>query len=377
MLDSVRLSLFIGPAVPIAASRTVMEALKSVTVTSGTDGPTGFQLTFDLSTHSPLHTVFLLAGGGSPLPILRVVIAVAVGGSTQVLVDGVVTNQEVASGEKPGRAALTVTGEDLSRVMDYIDFSGFPFPAMPDFARVALILAKYAVLGVIPKVIPSILIDVPIPTEKVPGQQGNDLAYIRYLADRVGYSFYMEPGDAVGTSYAYWGPEIRVGKPQPALNLDMDAHTNVESLSFNYNADAAVLPIVMIQNPQSKIPIPIPIPAVTPLSPPLGLVPPIPKQVELIADTAKYPPIEGAMIGLAKAAKAQADAATADGKLDVRRYGRLLKSRQLVGVRGAGPAFDGLWYVNSVTSTLARGEFKQSFKLGRNGLLSTVGSVPA
>ena len=49
------------------------------------------------------------------------------------------------------------------------------------------------------------------------------------------------------------------------------------------------------------------------------------------------------------------------GTLDVLRYGRLLKARRLVGVRGAGIAYDGLYYVQSVTSTLKRGEFKQSF----------------
>ena len=59
------------------------------------------------------------------------------------------------------------------------------------------------------------------------------------------------------------------------------------------------------------------------------------------------------------------------------RYGRLLKARGLVGVRGAGLAYDGLYYVQSVTSTLKRGEFKQSFKLTRNGLISITPTVPA
>ena len=44
------------------------------------------------------------------------------------------------------------------------------------------------------------------------------------------------------------------------------------------------------------------------------------------------------------------------GELDVLRYGSVLKARQLVGVRGAGMAFDGLYYVKSVTHTIkARG----------------------
>lgn len=44
-------------------------------------------------------------------------------------------------------------------------------------------------------------------------------------------------------------------------------------------------------------------------------------------------------------------------------------------VLGAGVAYDGLYYVKRVTSTLKRGEFKQSFQLTRNGLVSTVPGV--
>ena len=69
--------------------------------------------------------------------------------------DGVMTNQQVTPGSQPGQSTLTITGEDLTRVMDLIDFSGIPYPAMPAEARVALIIAKYAVFGMIPLVIPS------------------------------------------------------------------------------------------------------------------------------------------------------------------------------------------------------------------------------
>ena len=79
--------------------------------------------------------------------------------------------------------------------------------------------------------------------------------------------------------------------------------------------------------------------------------------------------------GLAEAAKSQ-DAVTGNGSLDVLRYGRMLKARGLVGVRGVGVAYDGLYYVQTVTSTLRRGEFKQSFNLTRNGLVSITPRVP-
>src|SRR5437763_412839 len=96
MLDGgVRLSLMIGPAVPIPVSRDVLEAVESVTVHMGS-GQTqgGFELTFRLPRRSPLHTLFLLTGGAT-IPIVRVVIAATIRGKAEVLMDGVMTNHEV------------------------------------------------------------------------------------------------------------------------------------------------------------------------------------------------------------------------------------------------------------------------------------------
>src|SRR6266704_277173 len=230
------LTLIIGPVVPVPVSQEVLDALTSVSVTINSDSASAFQLEFTLSNRSPLQTIFLLSSG-APIPLVRVLIIVTVNGKAEVLMDGVMTNHEIRPGADASHSVLTVTGEDLSRVMDYIDFSGFPFPAMPPEARVGLILLKYSFLGIVPLVIPSVLIDIPIPTDRIPVQQGKDLAYIRSLADEVGYVFYVDPGPTPGMSIGYWGPEIKVGAPQPALNINMDAVTNVEALNFRFNAD--------------------------------------------------------------------------------------------------------------------------------------------
>ena len=376
MNKSFHLTLMVGPAVPIPVPQVVLEALTGVQIssTAARNTPSGFQLTFNLGNRSPLQTIFLLAGGAVP-PLLRVVVVVTVGGIPEVLIDGVVTQTSITPGGA-GPSTLAVTGMDLSAVMNLIDFDGFPFPAMPAEARVLVMIAKYAAFGVIPLVIPSVLLDIPIPVKEIPRQVGTDLDYIRRLAEEVGYVFYLKPGPAPGTSVAYWGPEIKVGTPQPALNVDMDAHTNVESLSFSFDAENAELPVLLIQNPETKVPIPIPVPAITPLNPPLGLIPPLPKRIKWIEGTAKLNPIRAALIGLAKASQT-ADAVTARGTLDTLRYGRPLRARELVGVRGAGEAFDGLYFVKSVTHDIKRGEYKQSFQLSRNGLISTLSKVPA
>jgi len=373
-IQNIQLTLLIGPTVPIPAPRPVMQALQSVEVTTTVGSPSGFQLSFVLSNRSPLHTVFLIAANAVPLA-LRVILVATINGTPTVLSDGIITRQEIAPAQG-GFSTLTITGEDLTTVMDRQQFNGIPYPAMPAEARVALILAKYAVFGMIPLVIPSIFQDIPIPTDRIPSHEGTDLAYINRLAADVGHTFYIDPGPLPGMNTAYWGPQIKIGVPQPALNTDMDAHTNVESLTFNVRHNENALPIVFIQEPMSKASIPIPIPDINPLQPPLGVALPIPTRIDLMKDTAKLSPIAAIAKGVAAAA-GSADLVEGSGSLNVLRYGRLLKARQLVGVRGAGLAFDGLYYVKSVTSTVKQGEFKQRFSLTRNALVSITPAVPA
>jgi hypothetical protein len=373
MFGGVNLTLMIGPVVPVPVSSGVLDALDSVKVISKATGTSGFELVFKISVQSPLQTLFLVTGGVS-IPLVRVVIAVTVSGQTSVLMDGMMTDHSVSPDAKDGITTLTIKGEDLSTVMGYVDYSGLPFPAMPPEAQVALCLVKYALFGVVPMVIPSVALDIPIPTAQIMRQQGSDLQHIRRLASMVGYVFYVVPGPVVGSSVAYWGPQIKWGPVQPTLAIDADAATNIESISFSFNNQDKSLPILIIQEPITKAPIPIPIPDINPLVPPLGAVPPLPKHFPIIKGAAKLPPVRALLIGLAKDAQA-ADAVTATGTLDVLRYGQVLTARSLVGLRGAGPAFDGFWYVSSVTHELKRGEYKEEFTLARNGLISTVSNV--
>jgi hypothetical protein len=379
MLKGIHLTLLVGPIVPIPVPKVVLDALESVTVTSAADSSSGFQMDFTLTSKSPLNNIFILAAGTNGsfgVPPLRVILIVTIGNLPQVLFDGVMTNVEVQAGQRNTPGKLTVTGDDLTKVMDMQDFSGIPFPAMPVEARIALIVAKYAAFGLIPIIIPLIFSDIPIPTDKIPAQKGTDLQYCKLLAEKAGYVFYIEPGKIPGTNMAYFGPEIKIGIPQPALNMDMDAQTNVESLSFNFDSTMGVLPVVFIQNQLTRAPIPIPIPNINPLQPPLGVLPTPISNITFMKDTAKLSPMQAISMGLKEASKSQ-DAVTASGSLDVLRYGRLLNARQLVGVRGAGLLYDGLYFVKSVTSDIKKGEIKQSFNLTRNGLISITPKVPA
>jgi hypothetical protein len=369
---NVQISLMIGPVIPVPVGADVINALQSVTVRRSSGEPSGFQLVFQLSANSPLNPlVLLLAQVG---PFIRVVITVIVNGTPSVLMDGVIVHSQMQPDVTTGQATLTLTGADLTAVMGFIDFTGIPYPAMPREARVALIVAKYAMFGMIPLVIPSVVVDVPIPVQNIPVHKGTDLAYVDEMAKEVGYVFYVDPGPAPLTSVAYWGPEIKVGLPQHALNLNMDVQTNVESMSFQFDGGKRVIPSVYIDTVLGAVPVPIP--NVNPLIPPLGLLPPFAARTEKLKDTAGMKPAQAVMVGMAKAAESS-EVVTGTGSLDVLVYGRPLHSRGLVGVRGAGHAFDGLYFVKEVTHKIKPGEYKQDFTLTRNGLISTVPRVPA
>ena len=70
------------------------------------------------------------------------------------------------------------------------------------------------------------------------------------------------------------------------------------------------------------------------------------------------------------------DAVTATGELDSLAYGDILRARKLVGLRGAGNSYDGVYLIKNVTHHIKVGEYKQSFTLSREGLGSITPVVP-
>ena len=366
----IKISLLMGIA-PLPVPSMVVEALSSVKIDAGSsDSQSGFELTFDLSARSPVHTLFLLASG-TTTPVVRVIMMVQIGGLIEPLIDGVVTNVETMPGTG-GVTQLVVKGKDMSAMMDIDEVKGRSYPAMSPHIRVLSILKDYEGLGIFPIVIPSPVDYIPLPTAQIPQHDGTDYEYLKDLAFKCGYVFHVQPSPAPGASIAYWGPEIRVGIPQAALSVNMDAITNVEDLKFNFDKEKVkYAPFVYVQNPANMKTEALPLPDTRGVTVPLGLVPPLPRRVSYLRNTAHMAPPNAYMYGIAMA-RQHNDSVFGSGSLDVSRYGRVLKSRQLVGVRGAGLVFDGLYYVQTVTHDIKRGEYKQTFTLARNGLLPTV-----
>jgi hypothetical protein len=169
-------------------------------------------------------------------------------------------------------------------------------------------------------------------------------------------------------SVAYWGPEVRAGLPQPALTVDSGPATNVESLSFGFDGMARTQFTIRVEEPTTKIGISIGVPNVSMLHPPLASRPAEALKEEPLPSLAGLTAMEVLLKGLSRTA-AVSDAVTGQGKLDVLRYGHVLKARRLVGVRGAGLNYDGSYYVTRVTHEIKRGEYTQSFSLTRDAFV--------
>ena len=215
--QTVRLSVVLGETTVTPAPRSVTDALTDAEVRTG--GPTDtFQLTFGLAKNRPGDYGLL----ESKLldPMRRVVLVVTFGAVPEVLMDGVITDQQVQPSNQPGQSVLVITGEDASVRLD-LDPHTCPWPDYTDSQIVEQILGKYVRFGLRPHV--EATTRKPRPTERHRTQQSPDLPFLRALASNNGFVFYVEPTLQPGLSTARWGPDDRPSRKQEPLRLNQGA----------------------------------------------------------------------------------------------------------------------------------------------------------
>jgi hypothetical protein len=374
-LSKVRLSLLVGKSVPQPAPRLLMNALDSVQVDNKSDFNQGFRLTFRAEREPASSKDYALLNSPLLKPGNRVVISVTLNAAPRVLVDGVITRHDLVPSGGAAGTNLTVTGEDLSVLMDMSEVSML-YPPLPHEAVVLLVLLKYAAYGVIPIIIPTGTSWTTNPLDQFPQQHGTDRKYLLALAGKYGYTFGLKPGPAPLTSFAYWGPPdvlsqiSKICPRQKPLSIDMGPATNVESINFSFNALAPEQVHGLVSDPDVLLPVPV----LTLFS---TRLPPLASQLPLVAnpsfvrktllDYKGHSSIEAWVEAQGKTNKSADQVVSANGTLDVLRYGDLLTAPGFVGLRGAGYSYDGYYKVTSVSNTINRKEYKQSFSLAREG----------
>lgn len=368
-----RITLLIGATVAAPAPPVLIENLTRVTVTRSAQAPSGFQLTFAAGRSGPADLVdFPLLT--TPLLRLfhRVVLLVQLDATPRVLIDGVITHRELVAGSGAGTRLLTVTGEDVSVLMD-LEERVVEHPAQDETLIATALIARYPRYGLIPQVIPPPTVDLPIPIERIPVQHGTDLAYLRQMADRYGYIFTITPGPAPMTNLAYWGPPIRVGVPDRALSVDLDVGTNVGQVSFRSDGLAPTRVVGSVQDRRTDLTLPVA--SLGSLRPPLAALPDWLVNLPNVRTTRFRDSGLSAPQALARAqgaAEAAQNSVTVTGTLDTLRYGDLLTPGGLVGLRGAGWQHNGLYQVDQVTHQIDSDGYSQRFVLSREGLGSTI-----
>ncbi|MFD1660245.1 hypothetical protein ACFSL4_19075 [Streptomyces caeni] len=288
-----------------------------------------------------------------------------------------VTHRELTPGSLPAGSRLTVTGEDVSVMMNLTERS-CQYPAQDESAIVNRIILGCARFGLAPVVVPPPVVDPPLPIDRIPVQQGTDLALLTALAGRFGYVFHVSPGPAPLTNTAYWGPPKWIGKPSPALSVDSGAATNVRQITFRRDAPAPTTVAGLVQDRLSNAVFPVR--GVGSPRPPLAAEQGWEVHGTNLRTTAfrdSGPSVVQAAARAQGTAEASNDSLVATGVLDTRRYGALLTVGGLVGVRGAGWQHDGHYYVRRVTHAITRaGRHTQEFTLSREGVGATVPVVP-
>jgi hypothetical protein len=365
----VHLSLMIGPTLPLPAPADIAEAVQSVSVTQNDEGRSGFQIVLQVGRSGAADLLdYRLLQNPLLSPFNRVILSVLFNALPQVLMDGIITNRQFSPGNQPGLGTLTLTGEDVSVMMD-LKKKRANYKMMSEPLIALAIIGSYAQARFDTR---CNLADRLQPARRRcdPGAGPTGFDFLKSIGERFGHVFYVEAGPAPGLNTAYWGPPKRSGTEQRALTVSMGPQTNVEQISFTYNGLAATVVNDVVQYKKASVPI---MTFASTRKPPLALMPALATQFPNIRTTlleqgsGDLDPTEAGARAQGITDKSVDNVATAQGELDGLQYGGVLKPRGIVGVRGAGFTHDGRYYVKSVSHSISKGQYKQRFSLTREG----------
>lgn len=377
-LNRIFLSLLIGKTTPKKVNEEMLQAMQAVEIMQADDSSDayrqGFQIRFNVGRKKSASPNYALLNEPNLQPGNRVVITVSLDAKPTVLMDGIITYQQLSFETGSRDPVFIVMGKDLSVLMD-LEEKRTGFAGMKPKAVVDKILGAYKKHGMQPKVTaPSV--EWPIePKEHMPFQVGTDLDYVRALAKANGYIFNVQPGPQPKKSIAYWGPPNRSATPQPALTFNMGANDNVDQLNFIYDA---------LEPTQVKNAIPgdqVSLEEIKKSNAKVTLA----KRVAL-KDQGDFVrqrwlthagPDDGETSSRSQGIVdlANENVVRVNGSLNALNYGNVLQAPGIVGVRGVGTMYGGNYYVKSAKHIIGRGTYTQEFTLTREGVGSKKSTV--
>lgn len=198
-------------------------------------------------------------------------------------------------------------------------------------------------------------------------QRATDHRFLRELARRRGYEFYVLGGNA------YFRPPDLTTQPQKVIAVHFGEQTNCTDLRFESDGTAPTEAQVTYFDAMEGS-------SATVTAQDSGLPALGTQQLNSLRGAVQMPQnrLVARRMGFHSAEQAAEYAAgmlrrhgwwvTAQGSLNGLRYGRVLRSRKLVTVKGAGPNYNGNYYVRKVQHRLTARTYEMQFELSRNAL---------
>ena len=415
-----------------------MSTLDSIAVVQSDRAPNGFQLTFTTPRTPSEVADFNVLVAAQLQSGQRIIITASVGTSMQVLMDGIITRVQMDPPGAQSEARISVIGEDISVMMDMHEYS-LEYPYMPDSVIAETILGEWGSLGITPEVtfsasdaISLFYIYQQVGTDRAYlNQLAAQNAYVFCIRPGpvVGQSrgYWGPPlrtetpqpvltvdssgfGSVISLSASFdstaptmiYGlvQDTLTGLPLPAMAIastrpgTLAAYPQLSddpsisgllsgALSAGLGAvsaiGSAVGGVVSLVSSSAGSAISSGVNAVTSG---IGDITGVSPSNSFAMQPLRLFDHQGLNI-LQAEARAQAllnastdQVVTLTGRLDALRYGSILIAPGVVGLRGAGNRFDGYYYVQKVTHSISRGAYIQEFAMAREGLGSTIATVP-
>lgn len=202
--------------------------------------------------------------------------------------------------------------------------------------------------------------------DQAPMQRGTDLQFLRHLARRNGYEVYVETNPLTRLTEGHFHPPRLDQTAQGVLSVNFGEATNVNSFNARFDmlgptsAQATGLDVATLSDQQAQAD------SISLRS--LGSLASLngdrPRRV-LLTNTGLSD--AGELQSYAQAVVDRSSLAiTGQGQLNTVAYGKLLRAKRPVLVRGAGTQFNGTYYVRRVLHTMSGDSYSQNFTLHRN-----------
>lgn len=303
------------------------------------------------------------AADATPAPWKRITISVGFGDNTEVLLDGYVGGLTPHFGRDDAESHLLLWGHDAAFAMDQEE----KIVAWDDRKYSEVAAEIFRRNGLEADVVDTQVLHAT--RESLLVQRGTDWAFLKQLAERVGFEVYVRGGrgqfkppeltatpqadlsgrfGTAATNLVWFRPEMTAAQPTQIAAARADVvskkiqkvqidespqHPLGSTLadSFRSGRSAAGAPRMVVRHHAS------------------GSL----QEME----------------ALATGVRRRSDwAVSGEGEVDGRRYGRSLRARETVLIKGMGRTYSGAYYVDEVIHHLTRTEYRQRFKVQRNAL---------